>query len=102
MNKKKKNVAASVVAAPKRYDDALKRQAVEHWLRSGRKGTQIAHELGMSYPSLTGWKRRYGGEAARCMASIAASMAARSQHHTRKRLARLIPQRPRLLIPCGL
>ena len=37
---------------------------MEHWLRSGKNGTQIAHELGMSYPSLKEWKRRYGGEAA--------------------------------------
>ena len=48
MNKTKneKSGAATAVVAPKRYDDAFKRQAVEHWLRSGRSGTQIAQELG--------------------------------------------------------
>ena len=47
----------------KRYDEAFKRQAVEHWLRSSRPGTQIARELGMSYRSLKEWKARYHGEA---------------------------------------
>ena len=47
----------------KRYDEAFKRQAVEHWLRSGKNGTQIAEELGISYPSLKEWKRRSGGDA---------------------------------------
>jgi len=28
-------------------------------LRSGKNGTQIAQELGISYPSLKEWKRRY-------------------------------------------
>jgi len=45
---------------PKRYDEAFKRQAVENWSRSG---TQIARELGISYPALKEWKRRYFGDA---------------------------------------
>ncbi len=66
MNKTKneKSDAAAAVVEPKRYDEAFKRQAVEHWLRSGKNGTQIAQELGISYPSLKEWKRRYGGETA--------------------------------------
>jgi transposase InsO family protein len=46
--------AASPAATPqtKRYDQAFKRQAVENWIRSGKRGTQIARELGLSYPSL--------------------------------------------------
>ena len=47
----------------KRYDEAFKRQAVENWMRSGKSGTQIARELGLSYPSLKEWKRRYHGDA---------------------------------------
>ena len=46
----------------KRYDETFKRQAVENWLRSGRPGTQLARELGVSYPSLKDWKRRYHGD----------------------------------------
>ena len=51
------------VPQAKRYDAAFKHQAVEHWLRSDKPGTQIARELGVSYPCLKDWKRRYTGEA---------------------------------------
>lgn len=47
----------------KRYDDEFKRQAVENWIKTGKPGTQIATELGVSYPSLKEWKRRYYGDA---------------------------------------
>jgi len=39
---------AAAAPPPKRYDEAFKRQAVENWIRSGRPGTQIARELGVS------------------------------------------------------
>jgi transposase len=47
----------------RRYDEAFKRQAVEQWIRSGKPGTRIAAELGVSYPCLKEWKRRYHGDA---------------------------------------
>ena len=47
----------------KRYDQAFKRQAVEHWIKTGQAGTRIAAELGISYPTLKEWKRRYTGDA---------------------------------------
>ena len=47
----------------KRYDETFKRQAVENWIKTGQPGTQIAAELGVSYPSLKDWKRRYWGDA---------------------------------------
>src|SRR5207249_3511212 len=52
-------------AAPqtKRYDEAFKQAAVENWIKTGQPGTQIAAELGISYPSLKDWKRRYYGDA---------------------------------------
>ncbi len=56
-------VAGEVAPCAKRYDEAFKRQVVEHWLHSGKLGTQIARELGVSYPSLKEWKRRYQGQA---------------------------------------
>lgn len=60
-----KTQAATPVAAPptKRYDDEFKQQAVENWIKTGKPGTQIAAELGISYPSLKEWKRRYHGDA---------------------------------------
>ena len=56
----------------KRYDEAFKRQAVENWIRSGQSGTQIARELGLSYPRLKEWKRRYHGDALPERADLAA------------------------------
>ena len=65
---------AEPVPAPqtKRYDEAFKRQAVEHWIKSGQLGTQIARELGLSYPSLKEWKRRYHGDATPVRADVEA------------------------------
>jgi len=56
-------INATPVRQTKRYDDVFKRQAVENWIRTGKPGTQIAAELGISYPSLKEWKRRYYGDA---------------------------------------
>jgi transposase len=68
MNKSTKTAPTAAAGAPpavqsKRYDEAFKRQAVENWIKTGKPGTQIAGELGISYPSLKDWKRRYYGEA---------------------------------------
>ena len=46
----------------KRYDAEFKKAAVENWIKTGKPGTQIASELGISYPSLKDWKARYCGE----------------------------------------
>jgi transposase len=52
----------AVGPSAKRYDESFKRQAVEHWMKSDKPGTQIARELGVSYPALKDWKLRYCGE----------------------------------------
>ena len=57
------NVAAAAAPQSKRYDAAFKQAAVENWLKSRKPGTQIAAELGISYPSLKEWKRSYSGAA---------------------------------------
>ena len=43
----------------KRYDEAFKRQAVEHWMLSGKSARQIALELGVNCQSLQNWKKRF-------------------------------------------
>lgn len=75
MNKDNKTETKNVTTEPptssgakaspqsKRYDAALKKAAVENWIKSGKPGTQIAAELGVSYPSLKDWKARYYGDA---------------------------------------
>lgn len=56
-------LTAATVASIKRYDESFRKNAVEHWIKTGKPGTQIAAELGLSYPSLKEWKRRYHGDA---------------------------------------
>lgn len=75
MNKSNKTETKNVTTEPrtstpaktsprsKRYDEALKKAAVENWIRSGKSGAVIAAELGVSYPSLKDWKARYCGDA---------------------------------------
>lgn len=68
MNKSPKTEAVKAAPTPsapqtKRYPEEFKRQAVENWIRTGQPGTRIAAELGVSYPSLKDWKRRYCGDA---------------------------------------
>ena len=55
--------SATPAAQSKRYDDAFKQAAVANWIKTGQSGTKIAAELGISYPSLKEWKRRYWGDA---------------------------------------
>ena len=59
-------------ARRKRYDETFKRQAVENWIKTDKPGTQIAGELGVSYPSLKEWKRRYTGQAVPARTGLAA------------------------------
>ena len=66
------SVPPAAVAATKRYDETFKQQAVEHWLKSDQPGTQVASELGISYPSLKEWKRRYVGDATPARADLEA------------------------------
>ena len=43
----------------KRYAEAFKREAVEHWLVSGKSARQIASELGINEQSLKVWKQKF-------------------------------------------
>ncbi|MBI3414986.1 MAG: transposase [Verrucomicrobia bacterium] len=42
-----------------RYDEAFKREAVGHWLVSGKSARQIASELGINEQSLKVWKQKF-------------------------------------------
>jgi transposase len=43
----------------KRYDEAFKRSAVEHWMLSGKSVRQIAAEPGVNVQTLHGWKQKF-------------------------------------------
>ena len=49
----------------KKYDATFKREAVTHWLKSGKPAWQIAQELGVVEAMLYKWKQQYAppGEA---------------------------------------
>jgi transposase len=44
----------------KRYDEAFKRSAVEHWQSSGKSAAQVGRELGLNAQLLQHWKKRWG------------------------------------------
>ena len=89
-----KRVPPAPAPQPKRYDEAFKRQAVENWIRSGKSGTQIAGELGLSYPSLKEWKRRYHGDATPERADLEAENRALKAELLRVREQRDILKKP--------
>ena len=102
MNKSKptertETVTAAPSAQSKRYDATFKRAAVENWLQTDKPGTQIAAELGISYPSLKEWKRRYMGDALPQRVDLAAENRA-----LRAELARVREQRDILKKTLGI
>jgi transposase len=44
----------------KRYDEAFKRAAVQHWQSSGKSAAQVSRELGLNMHTLQQWKKRWG------------------------------------------
>ena len=102
MKQNKQTEKAGVVtteAAPqrKRYDEAFKQAAVANWIKTGQSGTKIAAELGISYPSLKEWKRRYYGDATPERTDLAAENRA-----LRAELARVREQRDILKKTLGI
>jgi transposase-like protein len=43
----------------KRYDEAFKKSAAEHWLLSGKSARQVASELGFNVQNLPKWKQKF-------------------------------------------
>jgi transposase len=48
----------------KRYGEAFKRSAVQHWPDSGKSASQVSRELGLNVQTLQQWKKRWGTPAA--------------------------------------
>ena len=88
---------ARVSPQTKRYDDVFKTAAVENWIQSGKSGTVIAAELGISYPSLKEWKARYCGNAIPERATLEAENRA-----LKRELARVSEQRDILKKTVGI
>lgn len=48
----------------RKFDEIFKREALAHWLASGKSAEMIAQELGVNSNSLYAWKQRFAPEAA--------------------------------------
>ena len=46
----------------KRYDEEFQRNAVDHWIKSGKSAAQVASDLGISGYSLARWREKYVAE----------------------------------------
>src|SRR5262245_31627627 len=67
----------------RRYDDAFKRQAVEHWMLSGKACREIATELGVDQQSLSKWKKQFTQHTP---VAVAGTLAARQAGNRRRQL----------------
>src|SRR5271170_4664258 len=85
----------------KRYDEAFKRQSVEHWMLSGKSGRQIALELGVNLQSLQNWKKQFKALPAGQVAGTLEAMQAENRR-LQKELRRVAQQRDILKKTLGI
>jgi transposase-like protein len=85
----------------KRYDEAFKRQAVEHWLLSGKSCRVIAAELGVNAQSLHQWKQQFKGLPAGQTAGTLEALQAENRR-LQKELRRVAQQRDILKKTLGI
>ena len=85
----------------KRYDEAFKRSAVEHWLVSGLSATQVAAELGVNAQNLHQWKQKFKALPAGQVAGTLEAMQAENRR-LQKELHRMMQQRDILKKTLGI
>src|SRR5436190_10801102 len=85
----------------KRYDEAFKRSAVEHWLVSGKSARQIAAELAINEQSLKIWKQKFKQLPARQVAPTIEALQAENRRLARE-LHRVQTQRDILKKTLGI
>jgi transposase-like protein len=85
----------------KRYDEAFKRQAVEHWMLSGKSGRVIAGELGLSSQTLHQWKQQFKALPAGQVAGTLEALQAENRR-LQKELRRVAQQRDILKKTLGI
>jgi len=82
----------------RKFDEPFKREAVQHWLASGKSAEVIAQELGLNANRLYAWRNRFAPAAAGGRAAAGAKPGSpvdlQSQlDATRRELARVREQR---------
>jgi transposase len=85
----------------KRYDEAFKRSAVQHWQDSGKSASQVSRELGLNVQTLQQWKKRWGtAPSARGLRTVADLEA--ENRRLRRELHPVVQQRDILKKPLGI
>jgi transposase-like protein len=91
-------IEPSAMAKPRRrYNVAFKRQAVEHWLASGKPAQAIGRELGITAERLYVWRQRLAPAAGKAPLDLQAELEA-----LRQELARVTEQRDILKKTLGI
>ena len=85
----------------KRYDEAFKRSAVEHWMVSGQSATVIAAELGINVQNLHKWKQKFKALPAGQVATTLDALQAENRR-LQKELRRAVQQRDILKKTLGI
>jgi len=91
------NNKPSPVKARRKFDHTFKREAVNHWVASGKTAVVVAGELGVTAEHLYSWKADLAPASATATASLEGQLAA-----TRKELARVSEQRDILKKTLGI
>ena len=81
----------------RKFDDAFKREAVRHWLASGKSADEVSQELGLDASRLYDWKKAFGPAAPADTADLQSQLAA-----LRLELARVTEQRDILKKTLGI
>src|ERR1017187_4662412 len=85
----------------KRYDEAFKRSAVEHWMVSGKSARLIADELGINQQNLHKWKQKFKALPAGQVAGTLEAFQAENRR-LQKELHRVVQQRDILKKTLGI
>jgi len=85
----------------KRYDEAFKKSAVEHWLISGKSARQVATELGINVQNLPKWKQKFKALPAGQVAGTLEALQAENRR-LQKELHRVAQQRDILKKTLGI
>jgi transposase len=85
----------------RRYDEAFKRSAVEHWMISGQSATAIASELGIPVQNLHKWKQKFKALPAGAVATTLDALQAENRRLQRE-LHRAVQQRDILKKTLGI
>lgn len=81
----------------RKYDDTFKREAVGHWLKSGKSAEVIGRELGIEAERLYAWRQRFQPPTEAEAVDLKAQLEA-----TRLELARVTEQRDILKKTLGI